>query len=418
MNANTTNTPKLAHPDAPVVQKTSSTASTSVPTAHAGAQPPVADAAQAKWADQINQRLRKGQEAIIAAGNELIAAKKALGHGGFGAMFKSGLVRTDQRTAEMLMRVAAHPALSNPSNCSILPHSLRSLDKLATLDVAVIERGIKAGKISPTMTSADAGVFVRSKLDAHPKKATKAAAAAPANAPEPASPSVADDKTSAPTARFDAQVFKAALTQFLEREYAKASSVSAVEMQAAAASACSVFFSARMATTSKSAEAVTSVLRVDGEKSGNHAALPPGKNQEHGRGVQQLKSKASSMTGQTMPVFRKSYPLTDEDRARLEQDLATLKSTEPTSRPYHDALRHVTDTGHYLAVAGSFDVFCADFLRRDAAEVKLLLEGEQAEQKAKRSEQPAPATVETGPMPRLSLKEKIALSKQALRVTA
>ena len=426
MKSKTTTAGSPAHDVAPVVQKSKPAASTATPAKPTALTPSVLDAAQAQWADKINQRLSEGLEALIEAGSDLNKAKTELGHGGFGAMFKLGLVKIDQRTAERLMRVAGNKALSNSTNWSILPRSIQSLDKLAALDAPAIEQAIKAGEITPAMTIADAGDFVRSKRDAHPKKAPKAAAAAaaPEDAAEPESPSVGEDKTSAYTARFDVQEFKAALTQFLEREYAKASGVSAVEMQAAAAAACSVFFSACITTTSKPADAVTSVLRVDGEKRGNHAALPPGKNQENGRGVQQLKTKASdtttasSMNGQTMPAFRKSYPLTDEDRARLEQDLATLKTTDATNRAYNDALRHITDTGHYLAVAGSLDAFCADFLGRDSAEVKLALEREKSASQSKKSEQPAPAPVETGPVRPLSLKEKIALRNQAVRVTA
>lgn len=379
MNANTTNTSKLAHPVAPVTQTTKAAASTAIPPEPTA----LADAAQAKWADKINQRLRKGQEAIIAAGNELIAAKKALGHGGFGAMFKSSLVRTDQRTAEMLMRIAAHPALSNPSNCSILPHSLRSLDKLATLEVAVIERGIKAGEITPTMTSADAGDFVRSKLDAHPKKAPKAAATARADAPEPGSPSDADDKTSAPAARFDAQVFKAALTQFLEREYAKAPRACAGEMQSAAVAACSVFFSTRMATTSSNGvESVALSLVGNKETATEDAAQSSRKAQDGVRDVEQSAESGHAPVTQPaelgLPVFRKRYTLPDADRPRLEQDLTALRTSEPTSGVYVAALRRVFHTGHYMAVAGNFDAFCVEFLRRDPAEVKQALEGQES----------------------------------------
>jgi hypothetical protein len=418
MNSNITNTPKLAHPVAPVTQTTKAAASTAIPPEPTA----LADAAQAKWADKINQRLRKGQEAIIAAGNELIAAKKALGHGGFGAMFKSSLVRTDQRTAEMLMRIAAHPALSNPSNCSILPHSLRSLDKLATLEVAVIERGIKAGEITPTMTSADAGDFVRSKLDAHPKKAPKAAATARADAPEPGSPSDADDKTSAPAARFDAQVFKAALTQFLEREYAKAPRACAGEMQAAVAAACSVFFSASMAPTRGGVESVAPSFGGKKESASEDTAQPSHKAPDGVRDVEQSVASGHAPTTQPaelgLPAFRKKYTLPDAARPRLEQDLTALRTSEPTSGVYVAALRRVLHTGHYMAVAGNFDAFCAEFLRRDAAEVKRALESEQAEPETKQSEQLPPAPVQLEPKRPLTLKEKIALSKQALRVTA
>ena len=398
MNANTTNTPKLAHPVAPLVQKTSSADSPPLPTALAGVQPPVADAAQAKWASRINQRVRKGLEAFIEAGKDLIAAKKALGHGGFGAMLKSGLLIIDQRTAERLMRVAGNPALSNSTNWSILPQRIQSLDKLAALDAPVIEQAIAAGEITPTMTIADAGELVRSKQPGQAKSVTKK----PESAAAPKSPAVVERHTSATVALFDVEAFKTALTQFLEREYAKVPPACAVEMQSAAAAACSEFFASLTATPSQSTGQIRSVLHVDGTSEADDVALPPSEAQEVSRDGNPAAAKnsgtttPSSVTGDAVPIFRKNYPLSDDERSRLVQDLATLKSTEPVSSEYRDALRRVVDAGHYLAVAGSLDAFCVEFLRRDAVEVKLLLEGQQAKAKAKQLEQSPPAPAKKG----------------------
>jgi len=419
MKSKTTSTGKLTHPAVLLEEQTSPSASTQPPPALS-----VIDAAQAQWADKINQRLRDGLKAWIEAGKDLIAAKRELGHGGFGAMLKSGFLKIDQRTAERLMRVADNDALTKSTNWSNLPQSLHSLDKLAALDAPAIEQAIKAGEITSAMTIKDAGELVRSKLDAHPKKAPTAAAAAPADAVEPKSPPVAGDKSSAQAAPFDAQAFKASLTQFLEREYAKFPGGHAVEMQSAAAAACSEFFTSRTATPSQSTGQISSALHLDGTLEANDVVPPPIEAREASRDVKTAAAKscvtttASSLTGDAMPVFRKNYPMSDVDRNRLLQDLATLKSTEPASRDYHDTLRRVVDAGHYLAVAGSLDAFCVEILRREPAEVKSALEREQPDPKAKQPVQHAPAPVETGPSRKLSLKEKIALSKQALRATA
>ncbi len=318
------------------------------------------------------------------------------------------------------MRVAGHPSLSNSTNWSNLPQTLQSLDKLAALDAPIIEQAIEAGEITPTMTIADAGQLVRSKTSSQPKPVTKE----PESAAAPQSVVVVEHTASATVALFDVGAFKAALTQFLERQYAKFPGALAAEMQSAAAATCSEFFASRTATPSQSAGQIGSVLHVDETLEAHDVTLPPIEAQEGSSDVKPATEKSSgtttvsSVTSDAAPVFRKNYPLSDDDRSRLVQDLATLKSTEPASRDYHDTLRRVVDAGHYLAVAGSLDAFCVEILRREPAEVKSALEGEQPDPKAKQPVQPAPAPVETGPSRKLSLKEKIALSKQALRATA
>lgn len=196
------------------------------------------------WAQRINHKLDKAVDSLLQAGRDLIAAKRALGHGKFGSMFASGLVRLSQRSAEMLMRVAGHTALSNPNNGSVLPQSIHSLSRLAALDVEAVEQAIKAGEIKPTMTIADARKLVRQKQDGPPKRASEQTPAASSRRPEPDSP--AEDKNVATTspALFDVQGFQSALTQLLERECAKHPR-HVVEIQRAATVACSKVFVSR-----------------------------------------------------------------------------------------------------------------------------------------------------------------------------
>ena len=155
------------------------------------------------------------------------------------------------------------------------------------------------------------------------------------------------------------------------------------EMQAAAAAVCSVFFSTRMATTSSNGvESVALSLVGNKETATEDAAQSSRKAQDGVRDVEQSAESGhahvTQPAGLALPVFRKKYPLPDEDRPRLEQDLTALRASEPTSGVYAAALRQVFDTGHYMAVAGSFDAFCVEFLRRDPAEVKLALEGQES----------------------------------------
>lgn len=188
------------------------------------------------WATRINRRVGECQTAYIQAGIELVAAKEALGQGGFGGLFKSGLMEIDQRTGEMMMRVARHATLANPNNYSILP---RSLNKLAALDVAVVERAIAAGEITPGMTIGDTQRFVRSKReprgDGELAPTSKVVAVEPV-APKPAKPAAHERQ------QFDKKAFKRRLMAFLETEYVKCNPGCAPVMRSAVAYACSDFF--------------------------------------------------------------------------------------------------------------------------------------------------------------------------------
>lgn len=191
------------------------------------------------WATRINRRVGECQTAYIQAGIELVAAKEALGHGGFGDLFKSGLVEIDQRTAEMLMRVAGHEALSNPNNYSSLPQSLNSLNKLAALDVTVVEQAIAAGEITPGMTISDTQRFVRSKREPSGDgelAPTSKVVAVELVAPKPAKPAAHERQ------QFDKKEFKRRLMAFLETEYVQCNPGCASVMRSAVAYASSDFF--------------------------------------------------------------------------------------------------------------------------------------------------------------------------------
>lgn len=199
------------------------------------------------WAKRINRRVGAGLAAFIQAGIELVAAKKALGHGGFGDLFKSGLVEIDQRTAEMLMRVAKHATLANPNNYSILPRSLNSLNKLAALDVTEVEQAIAAGEITPGMTISDAQKFVRSKREPRSEDSvspTGHRTATPRFQPEPMTPVIHERQP------FDRKAFKERLTAFLESEYVKHHPNCADLMRSATAFTMTDFFRKRVVKVS------------------------------------------------------------------------------------------------------------------------------------------------------------------------
>ncbi len=120
-----------------------------------------ADLTEDDWASRINEGMGEGIRRFINVGADLLAAKKAVGHGRWNEMFKSGRIKMSQSTATMLMRVAEHAALSNSQHLVNLPPSLTTLRVLAEGSVEVIETGIKDGKINPALTAKQAQTFVR-----------------------------------------------------------------------------------------------------------------------------------------------------------------------------------------------------------------------------------------------------------------
>jgi len=113
-------------------------------------------------ADRINQRMGSAVEAIIAVGIELLHAKERLPHGEFGRLFKNHPdavaqpLRISQRTADVFMRIADHPVLSNSQHVANLPVSWGTLGELARLEAPVLEVMLADGRVHPEMERADA----------------------------------------------------------------------------------------------------------------------------------------------------------------------------------------------------------------------------------------------------------------------
>jgi hypothetical protein len=74
------------------------------------------------WANHISASLRQAVENIIETGQLLIEAKASLAHCDFLEMVKDHLPFTS-RTAQMLMKIARNPVLSNAKHVSLLPTS-------------------------------------------------------------------------------------------------------------------------------------------------------------------------------------------------------------------------------------------------------------------------------------------------------
>jgi hypothetical protein len=111
---------------------------------------PMPGAPASAWAARITACWRASVEAILEVGRLLTAAKEALPHGEFGKMVEADLPFGD-RTAQMLMAIAADPQISNPKFISHLPANWGALYELSTLKLneEQFERGIEKGAICP-----------------------------------------------------------------------------------------------------------------------------------------------------------------------------------------------------------------------------------------------------------------------------
>ncbi len=105
------------------------------------------------WAARIAECWRQSTEAIIRAGQLLIEAKRAVGHGGWGDVL-AGLP-FGERQAQMLMAIAADIRLANPQRIALLPPSWPAIYDLTRLADDELERGFEQKIIRPDMIRAD-----------------------------------------------------------------------------------------------------------------------------------------------------------------------------------------------------------------------------------------------------------------------
>jgi hypothetical protein len=106
------------------------------------------------WAGRINAAAQKTTEGIIEAGQALLQAKQHLRPGDFHAMINDRLAFTP-RTAQRLMKIAAHPVLSDATHVSRLPPSWGTLYELTKLPPKLIQAKIEDCTISPKLERKD-----------------------------------------------------------------------------------------------------------------------------------------------------------------------------------------------------------------------------------------------------------------------
>ncbi|MBZ5500466.1 MAG: DUF3102 domain-containing protein [Acidobacteriia bacterium] len=109
-----------------------------------------------QWAEQIRGCLSQTVGAVIESGRKLAEAKDILEHGEWLGMFRQKLLPINERHAQMLVKIAAHPVLSNPNHWYVFPNSWRTLYELTRVPNCILEEEIKAGRVHPEMTRGDA----------------------------------------------------------------------------------------------------------------------------------------------------------------------------------------------------------------------------------------------------------------------
>jgi N6-adenosine-specific RNA methylase IME4 len=113
-----------------------------------------------EWAARITASWRASVEAILEVGRLLATAKEALPHGEFGKMIEADLPFGD-RTARMLMTIAADPRLSDRKHASVLPPHWGTMYELTKLDDHEFGIRVADGTICADMERRDIATVVK-----------------------------------------------------------------------------------------------------------------------------------------------------------------------------------------------------------------------------------------------------------------
>jgi hypothetical protein len=103
------------------------------------------------FAFEIGYELQETVKNIISVGRLLRRAKTQLGRGEWGRLFAEKMVPFTISTAQRLMKIAAHPELSNPAHVQYLPSSWWTLYELTKVEPETLSAAFNAKLISPTM---------------------------------------------------------------------------------------------------------------------------------------------------------------------------------------------------------------------------------------------------------------------------
>lgn len=116
-------------------------------------------ATRAQFVERIKAAWHKSRERILALGNALIEAKRALSPEDFAEMIASDLpFGADQ--ARRFMRISADPRLSARETSHVLPGTVDAMDTLQRLTDEQFEAAIGSGAVHAKMTVKDARAIV------------------------------------------------------------------------------------------------------------------------------------------------------------------------------------------------------------------------------------------------------------------
>lgn len=102
----------------------------------------------------IVESYRTSVESIIETGRRLAEAKARVPHGSWGRVIDG--LPFNERTAQKLMTIAAHPALANPSHGTVLPSAWTALYPLAQVPAEEFDDLVARGVIHADLTRAEA----------------------------------------------------------------------------------------------------------------------------------------------------------------------------------------------------------------------------------------------------------------------
>ena len=108
-----------------------------------------------EWANIITAARDRSVEAIMEIGRLLRLAKETLGHGQFLRIFVghrnpvNAPVPFTERTAQLYMRIAAHPVLSNPKFISYFSPCVGTLYELSHIRPDLLQAFIADGAVHP-----------------------------------------------------------------------------------------------------------------------------------------------------------------------------------------------------------------------------------------------------------------------------
>lgn len=129
------------------------------------------------WAFYVPKKIPNAVPGIIELGRVLLEAKTILPPAEFDRLFNDRLVPFGRRTANELLQIAEHPALTNPTHRDVLPNSWTILGVLSSVAAELLDPAIRDGRVHLKMSRHEATRLCRAlrptRKDQEPVVATR-----------------------------------------------------------------------------------------------------------------------------------------------------------------------------------------------------------------------------------------------------